>query len=124
VNTSNTVFALVALGQPRTGVLVAFERSGASTDLSLLLVAVVLAATVAAPLVAAFGDRYLDLVGRVDVRLLSVSVLCLLAVLSPAFAGPVGVELFGLATLVGLVPPALSVRRVHLMRVLIGPLAL
>lgn len=127
VNTSNAVFALfalVALGSPRTGVLVAFEETGAELDLPLLLAAVALAAIVGFLLVLAVGDRYLDWVGRLDPRWLSVAVLGLLAVLSALFAGEVGLVLFGVATLVGLVPVRLGVKRAHLMGVLVVPLAL
>ena len=127
VNTANTVFALfalVALGAPRTGVLVAFERSGAPTDLALLLPAVALAAVAGFCLVVLVGDRYLDVVGRLDNTRLAVGVLCLLAAVSLLFAGAVGVAVFGVASLVGLVPARFGARRVHLMGVLIGPLAL
>jgi len=127
VNTANTVFALfalVALGSPRTGVLVAFERSGAPTDLPLLLPAVALAAVAGFCLVLLVGDRYLDLVGRLDNTRLAAGVLCLLAVVSLLFAGAVGVIVFAVASLVGLVPARFGARRVHLMGVLIGPLAL
>jgi putative membrane protein len=127
VNTANTIFALfalVALGSPRTGVLVAFERSGAPLDLVLLLPAVALAAVAGFCLVLLLGDRYLDLVGNLDNTRLAVGVLCLLAVVSLLFAGLVGVLVFVVASLVGLIPARFGARRVHLMGVLIGPLAL
>jgi putative membrane protein len=127
VNTANTVFALfalVALGSPRTGVLVAFERSGAETDLGLLLPAVALAAVAGFCLVLLVGDRYLGIVGRLDNTRLAASVLGLLGVVSLSFAGLVGVVVFVVASLVGLVPARFGARRVHLMGVLVGPLAL
>jgi len=127
VNTANTVFALfalVALGAPRTGVLVAFERSGAPTDLVLLLPAVALAAVAGFCLVLLVGDRYLDLVGRLDNTRLAVGVLCLLGLVSILFAGAVGAAVFAVASFVGLVPARFGARRVHLMGVLIGPIAL
>ena len=127
VNTANTIFALfalVALGSPRTGVLVAFERSGAPTDLALLLPAVGLAAVAGFCLVLLVGDRYLDLVGNLDNTRLAACVLCLLGLVSGLFAGPVGVCVLFVASLVGLIPARFGSRRVHLMGVLIGPLAL
>jgi putative membrane protein len=127
VNTANTVFALfalVALGSPRTGVLVAFERSGAPIDLFFLLPAVALAAVAGFCLVLLVGDPYLDLVGSLDNTRLAVGVLCLLGVVSSLFAGVTGVVVFGVASLVGLIPARFGARRVHLMGVLIGPLAL
>jgi putative membrane protein len=127
VNTSNAIFALfalVALGNPRTGVLVAVEEVGAPTNLPLYLVAVALAAVAGFALVLLVGDRYLRVVGRADYRRVSAVVLALLAGLSYLFAGPLGVGLFLVATLVGLVPPKLGARRVNLMGVLLVPLAL
>ncbi|MFC6836021.1 tripartite tricarboxylate transporter permease [Halomarina ordinaria] len=127
VNTANTVFALfalVALGQPRTGVLVAMDRAGVPLDLPRLLVAVVVAAAAGFALVVTLGDRYLELVGRVDSTRLSVSVLAMLVALSFAFAGGAGVVLFAVSALVGLLPVRLGARRAHLMGVLMGPLAL
>jgi len=127
VNTANTVFALFAydaLGTTRTGVLVAFDAVGAGTPLLVLVGAVVVAAGVGVAGVLALGDRYLRAVGRLDQRRLSAALLVGLAGLSYLFAGTVGVALFVVATLVGLLPVRFAIRRVHLMSVLLGPLAL
>ncbi|MFB6169782.1 MAG: tripartite tricarboxylate transporter permease [Haloarculaceae archaeon] len=125
VNTANAVFALfalVALGSPRTGVLVALDRSGAPLDLPLLLAAIALAAAVGYVLVPVVGDRYLVLAGRVDYATLSLCVLGLLVVLSALFAGPTGVLVLVAASALGLVPARVGARRVHLMGVLLWPL--
>jgi putative membrane protein len=127
VNTANTVFALfalVALGSPRTGVLVALERSDVPLDLPVLLAAVALGAVVGFLLVPRLGDRYLRLVGRVSYARLSLAVLGLLVVLSGLLAGLLGVGLLAAAALVGHVPVALGARRANLMGVLVWPLVL
>jgi putative membrane protein len=127
VNTSNTIFALfalVALGMPRSGVLVALDETGVPLDLPLLLSAVAIAAAVAFVLVVALGDRYLRTVGRLDYTVLSVCILCLLVALAYLFSGFIGIGVFSASTLVGLVPANLGARRVHLMGVLMGPLIL
>ena len=127
VNTANTVFALfalVALGAPRTGVLVAVDRVGAPVALGLWLPAVGVAACVGALLVPLLGDRYLHLVDRLDYTRLSVATLALLVVVAFLFGGLVGVGAFAVATALGLIPPRFRARRVHLMGVLVGPLAL
>ncbi|SEV94120.1 tripartite tricarboxylate transporter permease [Natrinema salifodinae] len=127
VDTANTIFALFALaaiGQPRTGVLVAFERTSAPLALPVLLAAVVLAGLVGFALVIAVGDAYLDLIGRLAYWKVSVAVLVLLLVLSYLFTGPIGIAIFVAAAAVGMVPVRLRARRVHLMGVLIGPLML
>jgi len=49
-------------------------------------------------------------------------VLALLVGISYAFAGTVGIGVFVVAGALGLVPPRVGARRVHLMGVLIGPL--
>ncbi|MFC7045838.1 tripartite tricarboxylate transporter permease [Halobacteriaceae archaeon GCM10025711] len=127
VNTANTVFALfayVALGTPRTGVLVAFDRAAAPMNVPLLLAAVGLAACSGGVLVLLVGDRYLQTVGRLDYRRVSVTVLGVLAVAAFLFAGVVGVVGFAVAAVIGLLPVRFGTRRVHLMGVLIVPIAL
>jgi putative membrane protein len=126
VNTANTVFALfalVALGTPRTGVMVALEEAEAPLNLPLLLAAVVVGAAAGLAVLLAVGDRYLRVVGRADATRLSLSVLAFLGLLSAVFAGVTGVATFVVATLVGLIPARLGARRVHCMGVLMVPLA-
>ncbi|WP_232688626.1 tripartite tricarboxylate transporter permease [Halobacterium zhouii] len=126
VNTANTVFALFALfalGDAHTGVLVAFERARLPRTLPLLLASIALAACAGAVLVPVLGDRYFRLVRATDHRRLTVAVCVLLVVLAYLFAGWVGVVLLAVATVIGAVPPAFGARRVHLMGVLLVPLA-
>ncbi|MFC4544663.1 tripartite tricarboxylate transporter permease [Halosolutus amylolyticus] len=127
VDTANTIFALfalVAIGQPRTGVMVAFESANAPLDLPILLAAVAIAGLSGFVLVCVVGDVYLDLVGKTSYWKISASVLVLLVVLSFLFTGPIGVVVFVVAATIGMVPVRLRARRVHLMGVLIGPLML
>lgn len=126
-DTSNTVFALfalVALGTPRTGVMVALERISVPYAVPVLLLSTATAAFVGFALVLVVGDAYLRVVGQMDYTRVSVTVLGLLVVLSYLFAGVVGVGVFAVATVFGLIPPRFGARRVHLMGVLILPLAL
>ncbi|MFW6002832.1 MAG: tripartite tricarboxylate transporter permease [Halanaeroarchaeum sp.] len=127
VNTSNTIFALfalLALGTPRTGVLVAVERAELPVNLPLILASIVVAAAVSFVLVPVLGDRYLSLVGSVDPRRLSVAVGLLLAALVGTFTGIRGIGILVIASVVGLVPVHFEARRVHLMGVLLVPIAL
>jgi putative membrane protein len=122
-STANTVFALfalVALGTPRTGVMVAMDRAGVPHAMGVLVGTACLAAAVGFVLVVSVGDTYLRTIGRLDYTRVSLATGCVLVVLAYLFAGGVGLAVFALAALVGLVPPALGVRRVHLMAVL-GP---
>jgi len=121
VNTANTVFALfalVAIGSPRTGVLVAVERADVPVDLPVLLGAVALAAACGFVLVVTVGRVYLRLVGRADPAWLSVGVLAGLCLLSYLFAGPIGVAVLAAAAVVGRLPITFGARRAHLMGVL------
>ncbi|SDK25653.1 tripartite tricarboxylate transporter permease [Natronorubrum texcoconense] len=127
VDTANTIFALfalVAIGQPRTGVMVAFENVNAPLELPILLAGVVLAGLFGFALVIVVGDAYLEIVGTMAYWKISVGVLGLLCVLSYLFTGPVGILVFAVAAAVGMVPIRFRARRVHLMGVLIGPLLL
>ena len=127
VNTANTIFALfalVALGNPRTGVLVALENAGVPVVLPLLLASVAIAAGAGFVLVIALGDRYLAAVGSADNTRLSVGVLGVLGVLVVAIAGLLGLLVFAVRTLVGLVPGRYGAKRANLMGVLLVPLAL
>ncbi|PCR90768.1 tripartite tricarboxylate transporter permease [Natrinema ejinorense] len=127
VDTANTIFALfalVAIGQPRTGVLVAFDGTAAPLELPILLAGVVIAGLIGFVLVIVAGDAYLELIGRLTYWKISAAVLTLLCVLSFLFTGPLGIGIFAIAAAIGLVPVRLRCRRVHLMGVLIGPLML
>jgi len=127
VNTANGVFALfalVALGAPRTGVLVAVDQVGGVPSLPVALAAVVVAGAAGTVLVVTVGDRYLAFVGRTDSRRLSIAALCLLVALSVAFAAAAGAVLFVAATLAGLAPVRLRTRRVYCMGVLLVPLTM
>lgn len=127
VDTANTVFALlalVAIGRPRTGVMVAFAETEAPLDVPILLAAILLAGVCGFVIVIVAGEYYLTLVSRLEYRTLSCSVLGVLLALSWLFTGLLGIAIFLVASLVGLVPVRLGVRRVHLMGVLLGPLIL
>ncbi|MFB6299249.1 MAG: tripartite tricarboxylate transporter permease [Halobacteriales archaeon] len=127
VNTANTVFALfalVTLGTPRTGVLVAIDQAGVPIDLPVLLGTVLLAAAAGAYLVPTVGDRYLAIAGRIDYRVLSRGLLVGLAGLSFLFAGTIGVVVFAVCGIIGSIPPKFGAKRAHCMGVLLGPLIL
>ncbi|MCU4742126.1 tripartite tricarboxylate transporter permease [Natronoglomus mannanivorans] len=127
VDTANTIFALfalVAIGQPRTGVMVAFESANAPLNLPVLVVAVLLAGLIGFALVIVVGDAYLDIVGRMEYWRISAAVLTLLCLIAYLFTGLLGVGVFVVAAAIGMVPIRFRARRVHLMGVLIVPVAL
>ncbi len=130
-DTATAVFAvasLAVLGAPRSGVTVAVDTLGGDAGAGLgfvgMVLVLVLAAGVGIVLLVTVGDRYLGVVRRLPRRPLVVGVLGLLVALAVGFAGAVGGAVFCLAAVVGLLPPRVGARRVHLMGVLIGPVAL
>jgi putative membrane protein len=89
-----------------------------------LVVAAVLATALAAPLAAGLARRAARTWSRADPRRISaMSVLVILGLLF-VVTGPVGLAVAGVATLVGLVPIAFRVRRIHLMASLLVPVLL
>ena len=134
-DTATAVFAvasLAVLGAPRSGVTVAVDTLGGDAGTAPtaglgfvgMLLVIVLAAGVGIVLLVTVGDRYLGIVRRLPRRPLVVGVLGLLVALAVGFAGAVGGAVFCLAAVVGLLPPRVGARRVHLMGVLLGPVAL
>jgi len=97
---------------------------GAPASLLLLVTSAVLATAIAAPLAVLVGRgvarRWSSSNPRRIAALSLVAVLLLLA----AATGPIGIGLAGLSAIVGLVPVALRVRRVHLMASLLVPVLL
>lgn len=127
VDTANAIyalFALVAIGQPRSGIVVAYQELGVSADLGILVPATLLAGGIGYFAVVGLGDRFLQAIDTVDYGRVCLALLVGLAGLSFLFAGAVGVIVYGLATAVGLVPLRADCRRVHLMGVLMGPMLL
>jgi putative membrane protein len=127
VNTANLVFALCALlaiGTPRTGVLVAVKQADVPLAVPLLVGSTALAATAGVLLVLLLGDRYLRVVGQLDPTTLSWGVLGFLTVLSVVLAGPIGLGVFLGCSLVGRLPVYFGARRITLMGILLGPLLL
>lgn len=127
INTANTIFALfalVSLGTPRTGVLVALDGAGVPLNFPLFLASVALAAAAGFMLVLTLGDRYLAVVGRLDYTRLCVAVLALLVLLVVGLAGVVGLAVFTASTAIGLIPAQFGAKRATLMGVLLVPLAL
>lgn len=122
MNTGNTIFALVALGSPRTGVLVAVQAADVPLSLPFLLIGVALGAVAGTAGVLLVGDRYLAVVGNLDPTRLLIGLLGALAVLSYLFAGTAGVGAYLAAAVIGLVPARLEARRTNLMGVLIVPI--
>ncbi len=127
VNTANTIFALfalVALGSPRTGVLVALDQTGVPLNLPVLLLTIACAAAFGFVLVWKIGDHYLRFIGQINYTRLGIAIFVGLILTAFVFAGSLGLFAFLLSAVFGMIPPRLGARRVNLMGVLIGPIVL
>ena len=125
VDTANSIFALfalVALGTPRTGVLVAIEEADVPVNLPVMLLTVAIAAGVSFVLVIVVGRWYLEAIGSMDYTIVCTGVLTMLLVLSFLFAGVVGILIFFASAAIGFIPVRSGAKRVHLMGVLMGPI--
>ncbi|MFO7618622.1 MAG: tripartite tricarboxylate transporter permease [Thermoplasmata archaeon] len=136
VNTSVALFNLMALFvilKSRSGAmksveaiisseLTAWEPLGAvPLAMSALLLSALVAAIVSVPLALFFGKIFAKHCSRINYGLMVKSVLLLLVAMVLLFSGALGLAILGIATCVGMIPPLIGVKRVHLMGCLIIP---
>src|SRR2546430_1028362 len=96
----------------------------APVSLLLLVMSAVFATAIGAPIAARVGRAVARRWSSSNPRQIAALSLLAVLLLLAAATGPVGIGLAGLAALVGLVPVALRVRRVHLMASLLVPVLL
>jgi TctA family transporter len=138
VGTSSVVFSLLALcieGSGRSGAMLALKSAVGQEGLSslssfpsswasLLLVAVLVASAIGYRATMWAGSLFSKKVAGRDMGRLNLIVILGLLALILVFNGLPGLLVAGVATLVGLLPPSLGVRRVHLTGCLLLPLVL
>jgi putative membrane protein len=91
-------------------------------QMSLMLFSVLLAAIVAFGLTHILGKMFARKFSGIPYHKLVVGVIVYLVVMIFLFAGPLGLLVGGVATCVGMMPPLIGVKRVHLMGCLILPI--
>ena len=89
-----------------------------------MLVAVLVASIAALGLTLFFGKLFARIYNRIPYRKLTWAILILLWVLIFIFTGLIGIAVAVVATLLGLIPPMIGVKRVHLMGSLVLPIIL
>lgn len=139
VNTATALFTLVALFtllRARSGGMAAVltlagplvtpwePLTAFPWPLALFLVAATVAALLSFRLTPLFGGLFARAANRLPYRTLVVGVLAFLVALVLLFSGLVGLAVAATATWIGLLPPLVGVRRVHLMGALLLPLIL
>ncbi len=138
VGTSAAVFSLIALstiGKGRTGTMLALlEVVGTegmwelsrqpSAYFSLLLLSVLVSSIVGYKMMFLSGRLFARWVERIDLRAFTLGIIIFLVVLVLAFNGIPGLIILLVSTLLGSVPPAIGISRVHLTGCLLIPLIL
>ncbi|OPY50921.1 MAG: Tripartite tricarboxylate transporter TctA family protein [Methanosaeta sp. PtaU1.Bin060] len=127
VNTANALFSLVALyviGKPRSGAAAAIQQLMALDQNILVQMMIMIIAVAIASYVAAIASARAaaKVISRLNYRLLCLGVLAFLTAMTLTIAGPFGLFVFFLSTVVGLVAPVAGIRRTHAMGVLMLPL--
>ncbi len=127
VNTANSLLTLVALfvvGRPRSGAAVAIEELVDLDGYSLLvMVTIVLGVSILSYFATLQAGRAAaKVVRRLNYRILCIAVLAFLTAMTFGFAGPFGLFLYLVSTVVGLVAPFAGIRKTHAMGVLMVPL--
>jgi putative membrane protein len=127
VNTANALFTLVALlvvGRARSGAAVAVEELvDMDGRILLMMVTIVLFVSILSYFATLSAGRVAArMVRRLNYRMICISVLAFLTVLTFCFAGPFGLFLYFISTVVGLVAPFAGIRKTHAMGVLMVPL--
>jgi putative membrane protein len=139
VNTSVALFNLMALFvimKSRSGAmkavegiiandLVAWEPLGnVPVALSALLLSALIAAIVSIFLALFFGKLFARYCSRINYTKLVKTVVFFLVVMVLLFSGVLGLVILAISTCVGMIPPLIGVKRVHLMGCLIVPVIL
>jgi putative membrane protein len=91
-------------------------------QLSLILIALLISGVLAYYSTLFLGKAFSRGFQRISYRSLVLAIMVFLVVLVVLFSGPFGVLIMVIATFVGLIPPTIGVKRVHLMGCLILPL--
>ncbi|MCK5309038.1 MAG: tripartite tricarboxylate transporter permease [Thermoplasmata archaeon] len=139
VNTSVALFNLMALFvilKSRSGAMKAVEGIIANNlteweplgnvpmAMSSLLLAALIAALVSIPLALFFGKIFAKYCSKINYTMLVRTVIVFLLAMIILFSGVLGLVILAIATCVGMIPPLIGVKRVHLMGCLIVPVIL
>ena len=92
--------------------------------MSSMLLAALIAALVSVPLALFFGKLFARYCSKLNYTMLVRGVIIFLLIMIFLFSGILGLAILAVATLVGMIPPLIGVKRVHLMGCLIVPIIL
>jgi putative membrane protein len=127
INTSNIVFTLIMLyllGRTRSGAAVAvsqiidFMEPG---HLALIIITVLVAGCVSAPVTLFIGRGFISFMGRIDYVKMNKAIIIILVLMVVASSGVVGIIIASAAACIGIITINAGVRRSHLMGFLLVP---
>lgn len=139
VNTANAIFNIVALFvilKARCGALIAVQQIAEGVikpweplieppnALMFMLVSVLVSAVLAYFLTLYFGKVFAKACSHIPYRKIGVAVIIFLLIILFIFSGILGLAIAGIGVCIGLLPPLVGVRRVHLMGCLLLPIIL
>ncbi|MEW5761192.1 MAG: tripartite tricarboxylate transporter permease, partial [Candidatus Thermoplasmatota archaeon] len=137
VNTANAIFNLVALFtilRPRSGVMKSINELltielwkpiwNLPQAFLLFLLSIIISSVLAYFLTIYFGKIFASLYNKVPYRKLGIAIVIFLILLVYLFSGALGLLVCGVAICIGLIPPLIGVRRVHLMGCIVFPVIL
>jgi TctA family transporter len=139
INTANAIFNIIALFtllKARSGALRAVHGILATTmepwnnlcepptAMVLLVVAVCISAVMSYFITMRIGRFFARAFNRIPYRKLVFTIILILVVMVSVFGGIPGLVVAGIATCLGLVPPLIGIRRVHLMGCILLPVIL
>ncbi len=127
INTSNIVFTLIMLyllGRTRSGAAVAVSQTiefMGPGHMVLIIITVVVAGCVSAPLTLFLGKRFISFAERLDYVKMNKAIIAGLILMVAAFSGPAGILIAFAAVCIGTIAINSGVRRSHLMGFLLIP---
>jgi len=130
INTVNFVFSLATfytLEKARNGAIVAVMeiiKSINLNELALFLTTALIAGGIASFLALSFARIFSKLIGKVDYKMLCISIIALISILSFIFGGFLGLIVLATSTFIGILAPLLGVKRSHAMGCLLLPVIL
>ena len=92
--------------------------------MSSLLLSALVAAIVSIPMALLFGKVFAKYCSKINYTMLVKCVIIFLLVMIVLFSGVLGLAILAVSTCVGMIPPLIGVKRVHLMGCLIVPVIL
>jgi len=130
INTVAALFSLMALyliSKPRSGIAIAVGKiieAFGFDHLLLLMFTALFVAGLGVILTLKISKVFSKVVQKVDYKKLTLTIIMFLVILTIVLAGPVGLFLLGISTVVGLLAPLMNVKRTHSMGVLMLPIML